>query len=131
MTASTGKRFSLKERCRSFRFAFRGIACLVRKHHNFRIHLAALALVILLGILLGLSPAEWCIVMLASGLVLSMEAVNSSLESLVDLISPDYHELAGKAKDLAAAAVLITAIFAAIAGCIIYGRHFLIFFSEK
>jgi diacylglycerol kinase len=125
MQAPTGKKFSLGERLRSFKFAFRGIEMAVRTQHNFRIHLAAFILVIAAGFLFGISPGEWCILIIASALVLSLEIINTAMELTVDIISPEYREKAGMIKDLSAAAVLIAATAAASAGVIIFGKHLL------
>ena len=114
------EKFSLKKRAKSFRYAFNGIATLVRDEHNSRIHLFAMACVVVLGLLLGISPTEWCIVALCCGGVLMAEAMNSAVEALADLVSPDFHPLIKKAKDVGAAGVLMMAIAAASAGLIIF-----------
>lgn len=110
----------LKQRLRSFKFAFAGIGHFVKSEPNVIIHLIAAVLVIALGIYFAISPTEWCLVILAIGMVLSAEAFNTSIEYLTNLVSPDYHELAGKTKDVAAAAVLIAAFAAACIGLIIF-----------
>ena len=75
--------------------------------------------VIIAGFSFGLSQTEWMAVVIVIGAVLSAEAINSSIESLADLVSPEYNEAIKKTKDLAAGAVLIMAIAAAIVGSII------------
>lgn len=110
----------LKRRVRSFRYAFQGIGYLLREQPNARIHAAATLGVLLCGWWLGLSPWEWAVMLLCIGLVLAAEAINSAVEALVDLVSPDHHPLAGKAKDLAAGAVLICALIAALAWAVIH-----------
>lgn len=77
-------------------------------------------LVLIAGFLLGVSRLEWIIIILVVGLVLAAEALNSAIEKVVDLASPGQHELAKRAKDLGAGAVLITAITAALAGLLIF-----------
>jgi diacylglycerol kinase (ATP) len=67
-----------------------------------------------------ITTTEWCIVLLCFGLVLSAEAFNTAIERLVNLVSPDFHPIAGDVKDVAAGAVLICAIASAIIGCIIF-----------
>lgn len=114
------KKFTFKTRARSFRYAFKGIATLVRNEHNARIHLCATLCVIAAGIGFGITATEWIAVVLSIGIVFSAEAVNSAIEYLADTISPEHHPLIGKAKDIAAAAVLFTAIAAATTGCIIF-----------
>jgi diacylglycerol kinase len=125
MQAPTGKKFSLGERLRSFKFAFRGIEMAVRTQHNFRIHLAAFILVTVAGFLLRISPGEWCIVIIASALVISLEIINTAMELTVDIISPEFREKAGMIKDLSAAAVLVAATASVLTGVIIFGKHIL------
>ena len=72
------------------------------------------------GFILHISPLEWCVVALCCGGVLMAEAMNSAIEALADLVSPEFHPLVKKAKDVAAAGVLMMAIAAAIAGLIIF-----------
>ena len=110
----------LKERLNSFRYAFKGTADLFRSTPNARIHLFATICVIIAGFFLEINRIEWCILTLCFALVLAAEAANTAIEYLTDLVSPDYHPLAGKTKDVAAAAVLFAAIGAAIVGFIIF-----------
>lgn len=110
----------LKKRIESFKFAFQGIGHFVKSEPNVIIHLIAAVIAVSLGIFFEINITEWCLIVLAIGMVLSAEAFNTALEYLTDLVSPDYHELAGKTKDVAAAAVLITAISAATIGAIIF-----------
>ena len=114
------ERFSLRKRARSFAYAFAGIRTLLRDEHNSRIHALAMVCVIIAGFLLGISAMEWCVVALCCGAVLMAEAMNSAVEALADLVSPDFHPLVKKAKDVAAAGVLMMAIAAATAGLIIF-----------
>lgn len=104
----------LEKRIASFRYAFNGIALLVKTQVHTRFHLLAGAVVIVMAWYFEVSALEWAILALTIGSVLAAEGFNTALEFLTDLVSPDYHELAGKTKDVAAGAVLITA-FAAIA----------------
>lgn len=94
-----------------------------------QIHCVATVLVVLAGIWLGLSKAEWCICLILFGLILGLELVNTAVEAVVDLASEDYHPLAKKAKDTAAGAVLIAAIAAAVIGVIIFGPKLLAVFG--
>ena len=112
--------FSWRARARSFKYAFQGIATLLRDEHNARIHLAATALAVILGALLGISPTEWCIVIILIGAVFALEAVNTAIEAVCDKVSPDFQPLIKKAKDTAAAAVLFMAFAAVIIGAIIF-----------
>ena len=110
----------MRKRAKSFGYAFNGIATLLRYEHNSRIHVAAMSAVVILGFILGLTPMEWCIVALCCGGVLMAEAMNSAVEAIADLVSPEYHPLIKKAKDVGAAGVLMMAIAAATAGLIIF-----------
>ncbi|MGN0301610.1 MAG: diacylglycerol kinase family protein [Anaerotardibacter sp.] len=87
---------------------------------NFRIELGFLFLVVVLGLFYQISIIEWAIVFVCCGLVLGGECLNSSIEAIVDLASPDYHELAGKAKDCAAGAVLIFSFGSFAVGVILF-----------
>jgi diacylglycerol kinase len=85
-----------------------------------KIHCLAAALVVIAGVLLGISKEEWIACLLLFGLVMSLELVNTAVESIVDLVTTDRKPLAKKAKDTAAGAVLIAAIFAAVIGLLIF-----------
>ncbi|MEK7256019.1 MAG: diacylglycerol kinase family protein [Bacteroidota bacterium] len=104
----------------SFRFAFAGIIGLLRSEANARIHLVSAVGVIVAGIFFELTVNEWCLVALAIAFVFAAEAMNTALEHLTNLVSPEFHPLAGKAKDVAAGAVLIAAIGAAAVGVFIF-----------
>ncbi len=106
---------------RSFYFAFKGLADLFSgKHKNAIIHLFAVIIICISGFYFGLNNIEWCIIIICFVLVIALEAVNSAIEYLTDLVSPDFHPLAGKVKDMAAGAVLIAAIASSIIGFIIF-----------
>ena len=114
------EKFSIRKRARSFGYAFAGIRTLLRDEHNSRIHAFAMACVVIAGFLFRISAMEWCVAALCCGAVLMAEAMNSAVEALADLVSPEYHPLVKKAKDVAAAGVLMMAIAAATAGLIIF-----------
>ena len=105
---------------RSFGYAFQGIFTCVRKERNMKIHCVAAVLVVIAGVILKISAIEWCICMVLFGLVMALVHVNTAVEAVVDMVTEEYHPLAKVAKDTAAGAVLIAAIMAAIAGCIIF-----------
>lgn len=105
----------------SFRFAFAGVWYALRTQRNTRVHLAITAGVMALGLWLGLSPTQWAVLVLAIGFVLVSEMLNTVAETLVDLVSPDYHPLAKVIKDVTAAAVLLGALISAIVGLLILG----------
>ena len=121
-------KFSIIARLKSFGYAINGIFYCLKTQHNFWIHLVAVAVVVSLGFLFDVSKAEWLFLIFAFGMVLSLEIVNTAIEFLVDLLSPEHQKIAGLAKDLAAGAVLIGAIAAAIIGLIIFVPKFLILF---
>lgn len=111
----------LKARIYSFKWAFLGVKDLFWKHPNAQIHALATFWVVPLGIYLALPLVEWALIVLCIALVLSMEALNSAVEYLADKVSPEQDVLIGKAKDIAAAAVLISSIGAAVVGLLILG----------
>ena len=104
----------------SLTHAARGLIQAFRQERNIKIEAIIGLLACTAGILLDITKGEFLAVLLCCLLVLSLEYMNSALESIVDLASPDYHELAGKAKDFAAGAVLIAAVGAAVIGVIIF-----------
>jgi diacylglycerol kinase (ATP) len=104
---------------RSFGFAFAGIRYLVRTQPNVWVHLSVALLVIALSAVLGVQRAELAALVLAIGLVLAAEATNTSIEVVVDLVSPEYDPRAGRAKDLAAGAVLLATLTAIAVGLLV------------
>lgn len=111
--------FILK-RIRSFRYAIQGIFDLFLSQGNAQVHLLAVVVIVGLGLYLGLSAVEWCLILICMALVLSLEAMNTAVEYIVDLISPELHPLAGKAKDVAAAAVLLAVMVCGVVWGIIF-----------
>lgn len=109
------------KRLLSFKFALQGLRDLFATQPNARFHAFAAMAVIVLGWWLELSLTEWAIISICISGVIAAEAFNTALEYLTDLVSPDYHLLAGKAKDAAAAAVLLFSLGAALAGICILG----------
>jgi diacylglycerol kinase len=106
----------LSKRIKSFKYAFKGIVTLFLTQPNAKIHAFIAVSAITLAFVFQFSLLKWILLSLTITMVLAAEAFNTSLEFLTDLVSPDYHPLAGKAKDVAAAAVLITAIGAVVVG---------------
>lgn len=92
---------------------------------NFRIHLVAILMVVLAGWYFHLSPNEWLWIIFTIGLVLVTELLNTAIEILVDLVSPDFNIQAGRVKDVAAGAVVIAAIISVVIGSIIFIPKFL------
>lgn len=105
---------------RSFKYALAGIAYAIKTQTNMRVHVTAALLVILAAVLLQISARDWLFLLLAVTLVITTELINTALEAVVDLASPEIHPLAKIAKDTAAGAVLVTAAFAVIVGIIVF-----------
>lgn len=105
---------------KSFGYAFQGIWAVIRKERNIKIHLSMMTLVIIAGCVLHISVAEWCICMILFAQVISLEIVNTAVEACVDLATEEWKPKAKLAKDAAAGAVLVSAIFAAIIGLVIF-----------
>ena len=114
------QKFSIRERLKSFGFAFNGLKILVREEHNARIHLFAVVCVTIAGVFFKITVSEWIAVVFAFGFVIAMEIVNSAIEGISNFISPEKHEMIKKIKDLSAASVLIAAITALLIGLIIF-----------
>lgn len=112
---------------KSFGYAFQGIFTCIRKERNMKIHCMVAALVVIAGLILGISVTEWCICLGLFGMVMALELVNTAVEAVVDLVTEERHPLAKIAKDTAAGAVLIAAIMAAIVGLIIFVPKGLVF----
>lgn len=104
------------------KYALNGFLLIVKKERNFKIHLIALLLVITASSLLKLTYIEWAIILIVSSIVLITEMLNSAIERAIDYIKPEIHPRAKEIKDMAAGAVLLSAISAVIIGCIIFIR---------
>lgn len=113
-------KFSFKSRLGSFRYALNGLRSLLKFEHNSRIHFFAAVTSILLGIIFKLNLSEWSVLIVVIGLVFITELINSALESLADRVDTEWNEQIRKAKDYAAAAVLVSAVIAITAGCFIF-----------
>jgi diacylglycerol kinase (ATP) len=103
----------------TLRFAFRGIGFYLSAPNTWLLA-AASAATAALAFHLRVSAVEWCLLILATSTVWVAEALNTALERLTDLVSPGYHPLAGRAKDIAAGAVLIAALLALAIGAVIF-----------
>lgn len=100
----------------AFGYAFAGLVAAWRSERNLRIHAGVAAAVVLAGVALRLPPAAWAIVFLTMALVVAAELLNAAVETVVDLVSPEDHPLAKRAKDVAAAGVLVAAAGAVAVG---------------
>ena len=118
---------AIKKLINSFTYAIMGIKSAIKTEQNMKIHLLIMEIVILMALILNISFNEWLIVLICFMVVISSELFNTALEKCVDLASPNKNEIAKLAKDISAGAVLITAIFAAIIGIIIFLPKIIIF----
>ncbi|WP_214226907.1 diacylglycerol kinase family protein [Pedobacter sp. B4-66] len=105
---------------KGFGYAFSGVAYTFKTQLNFKFHVVALLLIALAGWYFKLSVNEWLWIVVAAAIVLITELINTAIEVLVDLVSPDYNPKAKIIKDVAAASVLIAAIGAVVIGLIIF-----------
>ena len=110
----------MKKFIRGFGYAFKGLRYSTATQLNFRVHLVATLIALFMSYALHISINEWLWIILCIALVLITELLNTAIEFLTDLVSPDYNELAGHVKDVSAGAVLVAAIFALVAGAIIF-----------
>ena len=114
------QKFSLISRLKRFKHAINGIKVLIKEEHNARVHFVMAFLTIFAGFYLSVSLIEWAILIGVIVLVIVLEIINSAIENLCDFVSPNKHHLIKKVKDLAAAAVLISALGAVVIGLIIF-----------
>lgn len=114
------KQRGLKRLVHSFKYALDGLKYAFKYEQNMLVHILATIVVVACGVMLEISLAEWLIIILAIGLVIATELINTSIEAIVDLTSPEINPLAKVAKDTAAAAVLVFAITAVIIAIIIF-----------
>ncbi len=121
--------FSVSARIRSFRYALRGIWATLSTQHNAWIHAAATTAAVAAGVVLRIDRMEWLAVVLAIMAVWTAEALNTAFEALCNVASPEFHPLVARAKDVAAAAVLISALGAAVIGLVVFGPRLLALFS--
>ena len=118
-----------RRRVASFGHAGRGVWSALRSEVHLRFHAVATVVVIGLGFHYGISRLEWALVGLATASVWAAELMNTAIEALTDLASPAWHPLAGKAKDVAAGAVLLAVLGAVVVGVLVFGPHFLTLFT--
>jgi diacylglycerol kinase (ATP) len=114
----------------SFIHAWNGMIYAFQTQRNARVHLAAALAAITLGVALHLSPVEFAVIILAIIAVVGAELINTVAEAIVDLVTEAYHPLAKVAKDVAAGAVLWSAIGAIAVGIVIFGPHLLPLFAQ-
>lgn len=105
---------------KSFKYAIRGLGKVIRYENNAKVHLLATITVLVAGFYLRISFRDWCLLVFAIAVVWITEIINTAIEKLVDLVSPEYNEKAGAIKDIAAGAVLVASAAAVIIGGLIF-----------
>ncbi len=110
----------MRDFIKSFQHAIEGIIIAIKKERNLKIHIGIMILVIICGFIFKISTTEWIICIILFGLVISLELVNTAIENTVDLVTLEKNPKAKIAKDVAAGAVLVSAIASAIIGLIIF-----------
>lgn len=117
-----GLRHSTKK---SFKYAFNGAKTAFHREPNLRIHLFFAIFALIFGFLLEISPTEWVLLLFTIFFVIMLELINTVLEALVNVVSPNFHPEAKVAKDVSASAVLFAAIISVIVGLVIFGPKFI------
>ena len=107
---------------KSFLFAIQGFRTAVTTERNIKVMLCVGALAVVAGLILQLDLLSWAIVLLCCGVVIMAELFNTAIETVVDLVSPEFHPLAGRAKDIAAAAVWFLSAVVAVVGLIVFAN---------
>lgn len=107
---------------KSFLFAIQGFRTAIATERNIKVMLAVGACAVGAGIVLRIDLLSWAIILLCCGLVIMAELLNTAVETVVDLVSPEFHPLAGRAKDIAAAAVWFLSVVVAIVGVLVYAN---------
>ncbi|MBA9075932.1 diacylglycerol kinase family protein [Rufibacter quisquiliarum] len=120
----------VRRRLNNFGYAWNGIAAAFRSEFNMRWHVLSAGMVVALGWYVGLSATEWALLAFAIGLVWMAELFNTALEVVVNLVSPGRHPLAGKAKDIAAGAVLVASMTAVVVGLLVFSPYAAQFFQK-
>jgi undecaprenol kinase len=114
---------------KSFKFAFKGVREMLGDQQNFQIQVAIGLFVIIMALFLNFDVLRFSILLIVIAQVLSLEMANTALEKYIDHVSPEEHQTVGLVKDLLAAAVLVSAISAAIVGVILYYQPFVNFLN--
>jgi len=112
--------FKFTGRIRSMNFALEGIVTMIKGQHNAWVHCVSALCVIALALFCKVTVYEWCILIFSIAIVFITEALNTAFEHLCDVASPEFHPEVKKAKDIAAGAVLISAICSGVVGVIIF-----------
>ena len=110
----------IHQEIRSFGYAIKGFVVSVRRDRHFRFHVLAAIAVVITGAVCKVSKMEWIILTLCIALVFAAELLNSAIESLTDMVSPEWNVHAGRVKDISAAAVLVCSIASAVVALLIF-----------
>lgn len=109
---------------KSFKTALKGLALAYKSQKNFRIHIVAAIIVVIMAFLFKFSCLEFCLLLFAIGFVMASELFNSVIEFALDaLYKNKYSKLVKMAKDIAAAGVLIATVTSVLIGCLLFWRH--------
>ena len=110
---------------RSFLFAIQGFRTAIQTERNIKVMLCGAAFAVVMGIVLRIDLLSWAVIALCCGVVIAAELLNTAIETVVDLVSPEYHPLAGRAKDISAGAVWSLCVIVAIVGIIVFANALL------
>ena len=109
---------------KTFRDAWHGFRIAFKEERNLRIHSVATLVVLLLAVYFQITSLEWIALVITIGMVVCLELVNSAIENLTDLVTNERHPLAGKVKDISAAAVLFASVISVVVGLLIFVKYF-------
>ncbi len=104
-------------------YAFNGLRKAWTGQLNLRIQSVVMAIAVVLGLYFKIRPWEWCTIIAIGAVVISLELINTAIENLTDLVTREQHPLAGKVKDISAAAVLVAAVASILIGIMIFGKY--------
>jgi diacylglycerol kinase (ATP) len=116
----TKKEHFISKRIKSIRYAFNGALLLLKTEASIKIQFVIALIITALGFYYNISTTEWIVQILAIGLVMSIEGLNTAIEKISDFIHPEHNSKIGFIKDIAAGSVFIASVFAILIGCIIY-----------
>jgi diacylglycerol kinase (ATP) len=115
----------VKNRLKSFKYAFRGLSKLIQTENSIKLQFTAAIAITIVGFVMQISRVEWMLQLLSIGLVLSIEGLNTAVEKIADFIHPEHHDKIGEIKDIAAGAVAFSALAALGIGLFIYVPKFI------
>jgi len=113
----------IKRLIKSFSYAGSGLIKVFKEEYNLKLQLSAAFISVLFGFFFRISPWEWAVIILAIGLVLVMETINSAVERITDVLKPRINDFVMEIKDIMAAAVMLSAIVSVIVGLIVFSPH--------